>query len=94
MNHQEPSVAMMEWLATKPGDQFTAVFCFQDVVNCILVSYCGDAFGCRKQEKVMIAQHNTNCVAEISHESEEGERVWTTIDEVPSEPQLIRPSIE
>jgi hypothetical protein len=85
---------MMEWLATKPGDQFTAVFRFQDVVNRILVSYRGDAFRCREQEEIMIAQHNANCVAETSHESEEGERVRTTIDEVADQPQLIRPWIE
>jgi hypothetical protein len=34
----------------------------------------------------MIAQHNTNGVTETSHESEEGERVRTTIDEVAGQP--------
>jgi hypothetical protein len=82
VDHQERSLAMMEWLATKPGEQFTAVFRFQDVVNRILVSYRGDAFRCREQEEIMIAQHNANGVAETSHESEEGERVRATIDEV------------
>jgi hypothetical protein len=85
---------MMEWLATKPGDQFTAVSCFQDVVNRILVSYRGDAFRCREQEEIMIAQHDANCVTETSYESEEGERVRATIDEVADEPQLIRPWVE
>jgi hypothetical protein len=51
-------------------------------VNRILVSYRGDAFRCREQEEIMIAQHNANGVAETSHESEEGERVRATIDEV------------
>jgi len=94
VDHQERSLAMMEWLATKPGDQFIAVFRFQDVVNRILVSYRGDAFRCREQEEIMIAQHHANCAAETSYESEEGERVRTTIDEVADQPQLIRPWIE
>jgi hypothetical protein len=85
---------MMEWLATKPGDQFTAVFCFQDVVNRILVSHHDNAFCCREQEEIMIAQYNANCVTETSHESEEGERVRATIDEITDQPQLIRPWIE
>lgn len=94
MDHQERSIAMMERLTTKPGDQFTAIFRFQDVVNRILVSYRGDAFRCREQEEIMIAQHNANGVVETSYESEEGERVRATIDEVADEPQLIRPLVE
>jgi hypothetical protein len=84
----------MEWLATKPGHQFTAVFRLQDVVNRILVSYRGNAFRCREQEEIMISQHNAHGVAEISHESEKGERVGATIDEVSDQPQLIRPWIK
>ena len=76
----------MEWLATKPGDQFTTVFRFHYVMNRILVSYCGDAFRCGEQEEIMIAQHNSNCIAETSYESEEGERVRATIDEVADQP--------
>ena len=38
MDHQEQSLAMMERLATKPGDQFITVFRFQNVVNRILLS--------------------------------------------------------
>jgi len=85
---------MMEWLATKPGDQFIAVFRFQDVVNRILVSYRGNAFRCREQEEIMISQHHANGVSETSHESKESERVRPTIDEVADQPQLIRPWIE
>jgi hypothetical protein len=85
---------MMEWLATKPGDQFTAIFRFQDVVNRILVSYRGDAFRCGEQEEIMIAQHNANCVIEASHEPEEGQRVRTAIDEVAGQPQAISLWIE
>jgi len=77
---------MMEWSATKPGDQFTAVLCFQDVINRILGSYRRDAFSCREQKEIMIAQHNTNGIAETSHESKEGERIRPTIDEVTGEP--------
>jgi hypothetical protein len=94
VDHQELSLAMMERSATKPGDQFTAVFCLQDVVNRILLSYRGDAFRCREQEEIMIAQHNANGVAETLREPEEGERVRATIDEVADQPQLIRPWIE
>jgi hypothetical protein len=84
----------MEWLATKPVHQFTAVFRLQDVVNRILVSYRGNAFRCCEQEEIMIPQHNANGVAETSYESEEGERVRATIDEVAYQPQLIPPWIE
>jgi hypothetical protein len=94
MDHQERSITIMERLTTKPGDQFSAVFCLQDVVNRILVSYRGDAFRCREQEEIMITQHNANGVAETSYESEEGERTRATIDEVADEPQLIRPWVE
>ena len=86
MDHQERFLAMMEWLATKPGDQFIAVLRVQEVVNRIPVSYRGDAFRCREQEEIMIAQHNANGVAETSHESEEGERVGASIDEVADQP--------
>ena len=82
MDHQERSFPMMEWLATKPGDQFIAVLRAQDVVNRILGSYCRDTFRCREQEEIMIAQHHANGVSETSHESKEGERVRPTIDEV------------
>ena len=86
VDHQEGSLVMKEWLATKPGDQFIAVFRFQDVVNRVLVSYRGNAFCGSEQEEVMIAQHNTNCLAETSDESEEGKRIRATIDEIADQP--------
>jgi len=94
VDHQERSLAIMERLATKPGDQFTAVFRFQDVMNRIFLSYRGDVFGCCEQEEIMIAQHNANSVAETLHESEEGERVRAAIDEVAYQPQAICSRIE
>ena len=42
----------------------------------------------------MVAQYNLGGIAEPTHESEEGERVGATIDEVAGQPQSIRPGIE
>lgn len=84
----------MERLIAKPSRQFTTVFRFQDVVNRIFVSYWDNAFRRGEQEEIVIAQHNTNGVAEIPHKSEESERVGPTIDEIADQPQLIRPWIE
>ena len=89
MDHQERSLAIMEWLATKPGDQFTAVFRFQDVVNRIPRSYRGDVFCYSKQEEIVIAQYHLDGIAETSHEPEEGERFRASIDEVSGQPQSI-----
>lgn len=82
VNHQERSLAMMERLAAEPGDQFIAIVGVQDVANCILVSYGRDASCCCEQEEIMIAQYNLGGIAEPTHESEEGERVGASIDEV------------
>ena len=94
VNHHERSLAIMEWLATKPGHQFIAVLRLQDVLNRILVSYGGNAFRCCEQEEVMIAQHNASGVVETLHEPEEGERVGATIDKVADQPHPVRPWIE
>ena len=94
MDHEERSLAMMEGLAAKPGDQFIAVFRFQDIVNRILVPYRRNVFCHCEQKKIVIPQHQTNGLAETAYESEEGEGVRTSIDEVAREPQSIRLWIE
>ena len=42
----------------------------------------------------MVAQYNLGRIAEPTHESEEGERVGASIDEVAGQPQSICPGIE
>jgi hypothetical protein len=51
-------------------------------------------FGYCEQEEIVVAQYNLGGIAETSHESEEGEGVGTTIDEIADQPQSIRPGIE
>lgn len=94
VNHEKRCFAMMEGLATKPGDQLIAVARVQDVVNRILVSYRSNVFRYCEQEEIMIAEHQTDGIAETSYESEEGEGVRASIDEVAGQPQSIRLWIE
>lgn len=89
VDHEVGTVTMMERLLSEPGEQFTAIFCRQDILNGVFRSQRDDAFSHGEQKQVVVPQYRSCCWTETFDVAQDVERAGASINQVADKPEAV-----
>ncbi len=79
---------------TQPVQQLVSVRRGEDLVERALGGMLQIALGHRQEVEVVIAEHHHRLLTQIAHEAHHGERLWSAIDQIAHQPELIAGRVE
>ena len=94
MDHEERSFAIVQGLVPKPIDQVQPVAGFQYVADRIFGSKCHHPFRDRKEEDVVVTEHDADGWSERTDVAKHTEGIRPAVDQVADEPQPIFRGVE